>query len=166
MIQHHREERDENGLIRVAGAYCFERGFVIYYSTVGRLRGASARMAAEAKRFLFMGLGLFDFVRDKLEEIAEELAERGEERSEDIREFIDDLVETLPFLKKEPEDAPGAEPEEEPEENGLQSLAAEVDAAGMIAGLLERLGLATPEDLKGIKDRLDRLERAIDSLND
>ncbi|HOY64705.1 MAG TPA: hypothetical protein PLK80_14805 [bacterium] len=124
-------------------------------------------MAAEAKRVLFMGLGLFDFVRDKLEEIAEELAERGEERSEDIREFIDDLVETLPFLKKEPDDvAPGAEPEEEPEENGLQSLAAEVDAAGMVAGLLERLGLATPEDLRGIRGRLDRLERAIDNLNE
>ncbi len=124
-------------------------------------------MAAEAKRVLFMGLGLFDFVRDKLEEIAEELAERGEERSEDIREFIDDLVETLPFLKKEPDDAaPGAEPEEETEENGIQALAAEVDAAGMVAGLLERLGLATPEDLRGIRDRLDRLERAIDSLNE
>jgi polyhydroxyalkanoate synthesis regulator phasin len=121
-------------------------------------------MARGPKSLIVMGLGLLDYLRDKWEELQDEIVERGEERSEDIREFFGDLRENIPLFKgRDAAEAEWDEPEEE-EDGALGGLIEDVDVKSALDDLMERIGLATPEDIKELKDRLERLGRAIENI--
>ncbi len=119
----------------------------------------------EPRRILMMGIGLFDYIRDRLEELQEELVRRGEERTEDISDFWDDVKENL-SMKSDAEDdgdfSSGEDREESVQELG--GLLTDVDLPGMISDFIYDLGLATTQDLSELNDRIDRLTRAIENF--
>ncbi|HOX28341.1 MAG TPA: hypothetical protein PLQ76_04205 [bacterium] len=120
-------------------------------------------MAGIFKDILYMGLGLADYVRDKMSELQDELVRRGEARGEDLKEFLDDLYENIPLTKK----APVAEGDAaEGEDAAGKGVFSSLDFKGTINDILDRLGLATTADMNELKDRLDRLKRAAKSMGD
>ncbi len=121
-------------------------------------------MAGEPKNILQMGLGLIDYLRDKIEELSEELSKRGEERTEDIRDFLDDLRENIPVLRSGAEEVDVYEEREEKERTRAAELLEELDVKGRINEFLAGLGLATDDDVREMKDRIERLGRAVEHL--
>ncbi|MFA6450526.1 MAG: hypothetical protein WCX65_13720 [bacterium] len=123
-------------------------------------------MAGEPKNLLQMGLGLIDYLRDKAEELSEELSKRGEERTEDIRDFLDDLRENIPVLRSGSEEVDVYEEREEKERTAAAELFEDLDIKGRINEFLTGLGLATGDDIREMKERLERLGRAVEHLED
>jgi polyhydroxyalkanoate synthesis regulator phasin len=120
-------------------------------------------MALEPEKLLFMGIGLLDYVRDKLEELQDELIRRGEERSEDFREFFGDLIQNIPSLKSNAGTTPKwDEPDEESDD--VPGLLGDLDVKSTVNDLLDSAGLATGDDIRQLKDRIDRLARAVGNL--
>lgn len=117
------------------------------------------------RRLFYMLFGAVDYARDKMQQLQHELVQRGEDRAEDIRDFWDDIVENLSSsvaaAKKTEED----EWESGDEKSGMMGLWTDLDVKGVVADLLDELGLAKPEDIKEINERLDRIGRAIDNLS-
>jgi polyhydroxyalkanoate synthesis regulator phasin len=123
-------------------------------------------MAGEPKNILQMGLGLIDYLRDKMEELGEELSKRGEERTEDIRDFIDDLRENIPVLRSGAAEVDVYEEREDKERTRAAELFEELDVKSRINEFLAGLGLATHEEISEMKDRIERLGRAVKHLED
>jgi len=123
-------------------------------------------MAQEPRNLLYIGLGLVDYLRDKAEELHEELLRRGDDRSEEIREFLDDIIENIPVLRggASVEETAAFEEKDEIKEDGPEELLRELDIKGKANEVLKRLGLATGDDIQGLKDRLERLGRAVKVL--
>jgi polyhydroxyalkanoate synthesis regulator phasin len=121
-------------------------------------------MADEPKNLIRMGLGLIDYLRDKLEELGGELEKRGEERATDIREFLDDLIENIPVLHSGANEIDVYEERPEKERGRAAELLEELDVKGKINEFLTGLGLATGDDIREMKDRVERLGRAVEHL--
>ncbi len=122
------------------------------------------RMAKERKNLLHLGLGLADYLRDMLDELEEELEKRGSERAEDIRDFLDDVIENIPVLRGGTETSPTDEQDEDRNRAGSEMLG-DLDIRGRINDFLSGLGLATGDDIRQLKDRLERLGRAVKNVN-
>jgi len=123
-------------------------------------------MAREPKNLLQMGLGLIDYLRDKLDELSDELERRGGERAEDIRDFLDDLIENIPVLRSGAEEIDVYEEREEKEKGPAAEFLEELDVKGRVNEFLAGLGLASKEDIREMKDRVERLGRAVKHMED
>jgi polyhydroxyalkanoate synthesis regulator phasin len=121
-------------------------------------------MAREPKNLLQMGLGLIDYLRDKFEELTEDIEKRGEEKTEDIRDFLDDLIENIPVLRSGAEEVDVYEERDDKKRTRAAELIEELDIKSRINEFLSGLGLANRDDIRQMKDRLERLGRAVEHL--
>ena len=120
-------------------------------------------MARETKNLLHIGIGLIDFLRDKIEELNDKIEKRGGERAEDIKDFLDDLIENIPVLRAGADEAESHVEPDERTKGRAAELIEELDVRGRINGFLSVLGLATGDDIREMNDRLERLGRAVKS---
>lgn len=100
-------------------------------------------MELDPKRFLFMSVGFFDYLREKFDELSEEFVERGRQRGEDIQEFLDDVVESIPFLQPK-DDYDDYAAEERPKESLIDFLK-DLDLKATARDLMALFGLSKGE---------------------
>ena len=96
-------------------------------------------MELDPKRFMYMSVGFFDYLREKLDEMSEEFIERGQQKGEDVREFIDDIVENIPFLK--PKEYESSDDAESGKSGGLLDFLSDIDVKSAFNDLLTLVGL-------------------------
>lgn len=86
------------------------------------------------KKTMYMGLGLAEMTREKMEEISKELMKKGELSEKEGRDFVDELSRKSQQARK--------------------SLEKRVDE--MVAGALSRLNVATKTDLAALEKKLSK----------
>ena len=121
-------------------------------------------MEHDLKQYLLMGLGLIDYVKEKWGGLEGDLIRRGEERREDIRDFWDDLKENALTKPGPPPEEDSFLDEEEEPLTQLDKALDDLDVNGFLSGLPSRIGLANGGDVSELSDKLDRLTRAIENL--
>ena len=89
------------------------------------------------KKAMLTGVGRAAMTRDKFEEMAKELTEKGEMTEKEGRELVDELVKKSEKAKKD----------------------LETKMEGIVEKVLEKMNLATKEDISKIEKRLKRLEK-------
>lgn len=116
------------------------------------------------RKLVYMLFGAVDYTRDKLQQLQHEMVQRGEDRAEDLKDFWDDIIENIsssaPVQNKSTEE----EWETGSEKSGMAGLWTDFDIKGIVADLMDDIGLIKAEDIKEIRERLDRIGRAIDNL--
>ena len=89
------------------------------------------------KKTMLTGVGLAVMTRDKIEELAKELTEKGKISEKEGKELIDDL------LKKS--------------EQARKDLETKVE--GMVRSALEKIDVATKEDIARLEEKIRHLEQ-------
>ena len=95
------------------------------------------------KKTMLAGVGLAAMTKDKVEELARELTEKGEISEKEGRELIDDL------LKKS--------------EQARKDLEAKVE--DMVRKVLEKMNVATREDIARLEKKIGFLEQKVTADN-
>jgi len=88
------------------------------------------------KKTLYMGVGLANMTKEKVEEISQELIKKGELSAAEGKDFIDDLTRKS--------------------EEARKALEARVDS--LVKSSLARMKIATSDDVAALEKRVKKLE--------
>jgi len=88
------------------------------------------------KKTLYMGVGLANMTKEKVEEISQELIKKGELSAAEGKDFIDDLTRKS--------------------EEARKALEARVDS--LVKSSLARMKIATSDELSALEKRIEKLE--------
>jgi len=112
-----------------------------------------------------MGIGLIDYMNDRMDELKDELVRRGEEKTEDFKDFFDDLIENIPALHGNDDvEELWREPGEEEEPGYFERLIEDLNIRGTVNDILESIGLVSPDQISEMKIRIERLTRAVENI--
>lgn len=91
------------------------------------------------KKTLLTGLGLAAMTKDRIEEFAKDLVEKGEMSEKEGKELIDELWKKSEQAKKD----------------------LETKMEGMVQKAIEKLNMATKEDIAQLNEKIEGLEQRI-----
>ncbi len=101
-------------------------------------------MSSYSKKAILLGLGLFEFTRERAEALVDELVKKGEIAANERADYLNELVSAAAEKEKQ--------------------LVDQVKAA--VRDLIDDIGIVRKDDLTEIKERLARIEARLSDNGD